>query len=123
MTSLYERLGGQEAVQQVVETFYRKVLVDPRVSAFFDDVDMDRQIVKQQAFLTMVFGGPTAYTGKDMRDGHRHLVARGLSDTHVDAVIEILGATLAEHGVSQSDIADVAGIADSVRDDVLNRTR
>jgi hemoglobin len=120
--SLFQRLGGQEAVERVVETFYRKVLTDARVSEFFDDVDMERQIAKQKAFLTMVFGGPAAYSGKDLREGHRHLVARGLDDSHVDAVIELLGAALAEHGVAGSDIADVAGIADSVRDAVLNRT-
>jgi hemoglobin len=119
--SLFKRLGGRDAVEQVVETFYRKVLRDERISRFFDDVDMDRQLVKQQAFLTMVLGGPAAYTGKDMRDGHKHLVARGLNDSHVDAVIELLGASLAEHGVAASDIADVAGIANSVRADVLNR--
>lgn len=121
MPSLFQRLGGESAVHEVVETFYRKVLMDARISEFFDDVEMDRQMLKQQAFLTMVFGGPSAYTGKDMRAGHKHLVARGLNDSHVDAVIEILGEALAEHGVAGSDIAEVAGIANSVRDDVLSR--
>lgn len=123
MESLFDRLGGHSAVEEVVETFYRKVLTDSRVSAFFDDVDMDRQIGKQRAFLTMVFGGPATYSGKDLRAGHEHLVARGLVDSHVDAVIELLGASLAEHGVTANDIAEVAGIANSVRDDVLNRSR
>jgi len=123
VTSLYERLGGQAAVEAVVETFYRKVLTDPRVSDYFEDVDMDRQITKQKAFLTMVFGGPVQYSGKDMREGHRHLVARGLNDSHVDAVVEILGSALAEHGVPAADIAEVAAIANSVRGEVLNRPK
>lgn len=121
MSSLFQRLGGQEAVDTVVETFYRKVLTDPRISEFFDDVDMDEQIVKQKAFLTMAFGGPVNYAGKDLREGHKHLVARGMSDRHVDAVVELLGRSLLEHGVSPTDVAEVAGIANSVRDDVLNR--
>ncbi len=121
MASLYLRLGGQSAVDAVTETFYRKVLTDARVSEFFDDVDMDRQIAKQTAFLTMVLGGPVVYTGKAMREGHAHLVARGLNDGHVDAVIELLGAALSEHGAGADDVAEVAAIANSVRDDVLNR--
>ena len=119
--SLYEQLGGEAAVNAAVDLFYRKVLTDDRVSHFFDDVDMDRQIAKQKGFLTMVFGGPVAYTGKDMRAGHAHLVQRGLNDSHVDAVIELLGQTLAELGVQQEAIAKVAAIAESVRGDVLNR--
>lgn len=119
--SLYERLGGEAAVNQAVDHFYRKVLSDERVNYFFDDIDMDKQIVKQKAFLTMVFGGPNHYTGKAMREGHRHLLKRGLNDTHVDVIIELLGKTLSEMGASDDDIKEVAAIANSVRDDVLGR--
>lgn len=101
--------------------FYGKVLADDRIRHFFDGVDMERQRAKQRGFLTMVTGGPNGYTGQNMRDGHRHLVAQGLDDSHVDAVIELLGATLKELGVSDADILGVATLANSVRDDVLDR--
>ncbi|MFD2096505.1 group 1 truncated hemoglobin [Corallincola platygyrae] len=117
--SLYERLGGEAAVDAAVDIFYRKVLMDDRISEYFDGIDMDAQAKKQKAFLTMVFGGPNKYTGKDMRTAHAGM--KGLSDIHVDAVVENLGATLKELGVPDSDIAEVAAIAESVRDDVLNR--
>lgn len=119
--SLFERLGGQNAVNTAVDIFYRKMLSDDRVNYFFDDVDMEKQIIKQKGFLTMVFGGPNNYTGKDMREGHRHLIKRGLNDTHVDIVIEHLGQTLTELGADTKDIQEVAAIANSVRDDVLDR--
>lgn len=119
--SLYEQLGGEPAVNAAVDIFYRKMLADDRVSRFFDDVDMDNQAAKQKAFLTMVFGGPSNYTGKDMYEGHKHLLKMGLDDSHVDAVIENLGTTLKELGVKDELITQVAGIANSVRDDVLGR--
>ena len=121
MASLYEELGGEAAVSAAVEIFYRKMLMDDRVSGFFDDVDMEKQIGKQKGFLTMVFGGPNHYTGKSMREGHRYLVARGLDDSHVDIVIGHLGDTLRELGVGEDKVAEVARIANSVRDDVLDR--
>lgn len=120
-TSLYQRLGGEPAVSAAVDIFYRKVLSDDRISHFFDDTDMDRQIAKQKAFLTMAFGGPNHYSGLDMKTGHAPLVARGLNDSHVDAVIELLGGTLAELGAAEADIQEVAAIANSVRDAVLGR--
>jgi hemoglobin len=119
--SLYEQLGGEAAVNAAVDIFYRKVLSDDRISHFFDDVDMEQQAAKQKAFLTMAFGGPHRYTGLDMRQGHAHLVKRGLNDSHVDAVIENLGTTLRELGVGEGLIAQVAAIAESTRDDVLGR--
>ena len=86
MATVYELIGGAGAMDAAVDVFYRKVLTDDRISEFFDGVDMERQAAKQKAFLTMVLGGPVAYTGKDMRAAHAHLVTRGLSDAHFDAV-------------------------------------
>ena len=121
MSSIYEQIGGEAAVEAAVDIFYRKMLLDDRVAAFFETVDMDRQRGKQKAFLTMVLGGPSAYTGKDMRAAHAPLVARGLNDVHVDIVIEHLGGTLKELGVSDEHIAAIAAVANSVRADVLGR--
>lgn len=121
MTPLFERLGGRPAVDVVVETFYRKVLADDRIRRFFDDVDMPRQIQKQKMFLTMAFGGPAHYSGRSLRHAHAPLVARGLNDTHFDAVVEQLGTSLKEHGVTSDLISEVVAIAESVRSDVLGR--
>ena len=119
--SLYEKLGGEAAVDAAVDIFYRKVLADDRINQFFEGVDMDKQAAKQKAFLTFAFGGPNNYSGKDMRDGHAHLVQRGLDDSHFDAVMENLGATLKELNVPDELIAEAAAIAESTRNDILGR--
>lgn len=117
--SLYEQIGGQAAVDAAVEVFYRKVLSDDRISHFFDDVDLDGQMAKQKAFLTMAFGGPANYSGKDLRTGHAHLVKRGLNGDHFNAVAENLFATLQELKVPQPLIDQVMAIAGGARADVL----
>jgi len=117
--SLYEQLGGAAAVDAAVDIFYRKVLMDPKISAYFESVDMDAQRAKQKSFLTMVFGGPTAYTGRDMRTAHAALVKRGLNGSHFDAVAGHLQATLEQLGVAQPLIAQVMALAGSTRNDVL----
>lgn len=119
--SLYKRIGGEAAVNAAVDLFYRKVLNDYRINRFFDSTDMDKQIAKQKAFFTMAFGGPNNYTGQDMRNAHAHLVKMGLDDSHFDAVMEHLGATLVELNVPANLIAEAAAIAESARKDVLGR--
>ncbi len=118
MSSLFDRLGGNAAVDAAVDIFYAKVLADDRINQFFTSVDMETQAAKQKAFLTMAFGGPNSYSGLDMREGHKHM---NLNEGHFTAVVENLAATLKEMGVSDADISEVAAIADSVKDDVLNR--
>jgi hemoglobin len=119
--SLFEQLGGEGAVNAAVDIFYRKVLNDDRINRFFEGVDMDTQAAKQKAFLTFAFGGPNNYTGLDMRRGHARLVEQGLDDSHFDAVVEDLAATLTELGVPDDLIGQVAAIAESVRNDVLGK--
>ena len=119
--SLYDKIGGEAAVNAAVDIFYRKVLSDDRISHWFEGVDMDKQAAKQKSFLTLAFGGPNNYTGEDMRKGHAHLVERGLNDGDFDAVIENLGATLTELNVPEELIAEAAAIAESTRNDVLGR--
>jgi hemoglobin len=121
MSSLYEKIGGEGAVNAAVDIFYRKVLKDDRIKRFFDGVDMTKQAAKQKAFLTMAFGGPHNYSGADMRKGHAHLVAKGLNDSHFDAVMENLGATLKELNVPADLIGQAAAIAESTRKDVLGK--
>ena len=119
-TSLYEKIGGEAAVDAAVDVFYRKVLADPQISHFFDDVDMDAQRGKQKAFLAMAFGGPNNYTGKDLRSAHAPLVERGLNESHFGAVAGHLQSTLDELGVPADLAQEVMTIAASTHDDVLN---
>lgn len=56
-----------------------------------------------------------------MREGHKHVVARGLNGTHVDIVIQHLSSTLKELGAADADIAEVTAIAEGARKDVLNQ--
>ena len=116
--SVYEKIGGEAAVNAAVDIFYRKVLADDSISAFFDTTDMEAQHVKQKAFLTMAFGGPNSYTGKDMREAHKHM---SLTEEHFGAVAAALVATLEELTVPQEHIDEIVAIALSVKDDVLNK--
>ncbi|MCP5013665.1 MAG: group 1 truncated hemoglobin [Ketobacter sp.] len=122
MSTLYDKIGGEAAVDAAVGLFYDKVLADERIKHFFEGLDMERQHRMQKGFLTFAFGGPNNYSGKGMAAAHRKLVdEKGLDDSHFDAVIEDLGATLVELGVPDELIAEAAGIAESVRDAVLGR--
>ena len=56
-----------------------------------------------------------------MRKGHAHLVSKGLNDSHFDAVIENMAATLKELKVPDHLIGQAAAIAESTRNDVLGK--
>ena len=120
-TSLYERIGGEATVIAAVDLFYQKVLSDCRIKDFFEGIHMGRQVKKQKAFLTYVFGGPNKYTGRSLRDAHAKLVEKGLNDSHFDAVIENLGSTLKELGVADNLIDEAAKIAEGTRNDVFGK--
>ncbi len=122
MSTLYERIGGEPAINAAVDLFYDKVLADERIKHFFTNTDMARQRAHQKMFLSYAFGGMDGYSGKNMREGHAHMVEKlGLNDNHFDAVMDNLGAALKELKVPDELIGEAAAIAESVRSDVLNK--
>ncbi|MBE9144665.1 group I truncated hemoglobin [Planktothrix mougeotii] len=123
MSTLYEKLGGAEAVKLAVDNFYDRVLQDDRIKHFFDGMDMVKQKSHQRAFLTYAFGGAPQYDGRAMREAHKHLVEeQGLRGEHFDAIAENLELTLQELGIAEELIAEVMSVAGAPqhRSDVLN---
>lgn len=114
--NLFDRIGGMDAVDAAVDIFYEKVLADTTIKDFFTNTDMNRQRGKQKAFLAYAFGAPMAYTGKKMRDAHKHM---SLTEAHFNAVAGHLSATLKELNVPQNYIDEVMAIAGSTKNDVL----
>jgi hemoglobin len=119
--SLYEQLGGEKMVDKTVTIFYRKVLADPLLRPFFEGMDMTRLEAMQRAFLITVFGGPNAYSGRDMSRAHTRLVQRGMSDVHFDAVVRHLDTTLEEQGVNKTLRDWARALTESMRKDILGR--
>jgi truncated hemoglobin YjbI/quinol monooxygenase YgiN len=73
--TLYDWMGGGEALERLTEAFYREVLKDELLIPLF--AGMDPQHPRHVAlWLGEVFGGPSAYT--DYQGGYRHMVSRHL---------------------------------------------
>src|ERR1700727_910363 len=105
--SLYEQIGGHDALEVLVEDFYCRVLDDDHLSSFYAGSDMKRVKAKQVEFLSAVLGGPGPYTGLPIKHAHEGggitmhhfaMVAAHLADSlcaaglHPDTITEILGA-------------------------------
>lgn len=116
MSNLFDRIGGDAAVNAAVDVFYKKVLSDDSISHFFATTDMDAQREKQKKFLTVAFGGPNDYSGQDMRAAHANL---DIGEAHFGAVAGHLQATLEELGVPAAEVGEAMAIAASTHDDVL----
>ncbi len=124
MTTLFEKIGGAEAVDLAVDKFYARVLADDRVKQFFVNTDMEKQRAHQKAFLTYAFGGSGQYNGRYMREAHKEMVEKqGLAGEHFDAIAEDLLLTLEDMGVSEELRAEVAAVAAAPqhKKDVLNQ--
>jgi hemoglobin len=115
-TTLYEQLGGQPAIEQIVDNFYKRVLADETVRHFFAQTDMEKQRRHQAAFISYALGGPNQYTGRSMEKAHAGL---NLQPEHFDAIVKDLSAALASHNVSQEDINQVISRIATLKEAVL----
>lgn len=115
--TLFERIGGKEAVDAAVDIFYNFMLSDERTKHFFDKTDMAKQRQRQKEFLTMVMGGSNEYGGKDMKAAHEKFK---IGQLEFDATWENLQKALVKLNVPENLINELKEIFYSVKDDVIN---
>jgi len=99
--SLYNRIGGNATLQQLVDSFYDQVFAHPLIGRLFKtDKELIRE--KQRLFLTQFLGGPQLYSE---RYGHPKMRARHLPHpiTHEDAYawLECMAHAVNSLGISE----------------------
>lgn len=103
---IYDRIGGHEAIEVVVEDFYVRVLADDQLSGFFTGTNMNRLKGKQVEFFAAALGGPEPYTGVPMKQVHR---GRGITMHHFGLVAGHLADALATAGVPSETVTEILG--------------
>ena len=69
-SALYERIGGQAAVGELIDDFYERVLTDPKLAPFFTDSSMSHLRTMQREFFAAALGGPIRYSGPSLAEIH-----------------------------------------------------
>jgi hemoglobin len=118
MSTIYEQIGGQEALIAVVDDFYVRVLADPELAGFFSGANMSRLKGKQVEFFSSALGGPDPYTGLSMKDVHR---GRGIRQAHFDLVAKHLIDSLDGAGVPAETVDTIIGAIAPLADDIVSR--
>jgi hemoglobin len=116
--SLYDEIGGRDAVEAVVSDFYDAVLTDERILDYFEDQDMTELRAHQIQFISSVTGGPVEYTGEDMREAHAHL---DLNESDFQAVAEHLESALRSNGVADANVETIMSRVADLKAPVLNQ--
>lgn len=104
--TIYDRIGGHEAIEVVVEDFYVRVLADDQLSGFFTGTNMNRLKGKQVEFFASALGGPEPYTGAPMKQVHQ---GRGITMQHFNLVAGHLSDALAAAGVPSETVTEIIG--------------
>jgi len=104
--TIYEAIGGDSALEAVVDDFYGRVLADPELAGFFAGTNMTRLKGRQVEFFAAALGGPVPYSGASMRDAHR---GRAIGQRHFDLVAGHLVASLTAAGVPDRTVAQIVG--------------
>jgi hemoglobin len=116
MASLYERLGGLDAITGVVESFSARCAGDDRINGKFARTDIPRLRKMLVDQVCEAAGGPCSYTGRDMRDAHEGM---GVTAGEFDALVEDLVATLDEFTVSKTEQEELLGLLGPMRRDIV----
>ncbi|MEU6561955.1 group I truncated hemoglobin [Nocardia nova] len=115
--SIYEQIGGHEALETVVEDFYVRVLADEDLAGFFTGTNMSRLKGKQVEFFAAALGGPEPYTGAPMKQVHQ---GRGITMHHFNLVAGHLTDSLKDAGVPEGTVGDIIGAIAPLAPDIAS---
>lgn len=94
--TLYDHVGGDDAIAAAVDGFYERLLADPVTAPWFAGVDLSQLKAHERAFLAVGLGGPELYTGRSMRNAHAGL---GITDQVFTITLAHLADALRALGV------------------------
>ena len=119
--SLYQRLGGYDALAGVTDDFIGRLATDPQLKHFFaghnkEGLTRIRQHVID--FLCVATGGPCSYTGQDMKTAHTGL---GITEDDWNVSVKHLVATLDKFKVPDKEKGEVLAAISSLKGDIVGR--
>lgn len=119
--SLYQRLGGYEAISAVVNDFAGKLFTDPKVGAFFKGMGDDTKqsfIQKNINLVCNVTGGPCKVLSRPAKTVHTGL---GITEADFNVVANHLVDTLDAFKVPAPEKQELLAIIDSLKPDIVER--
>jgi len=119
--SLYQRLGGYDAIAAVTDEFLERLMGDPTLGGYWaghsdDTKRKERQLIVD--FFCEATGGPTFYTGRDMKTSHQGLA---ISENEYDILMTHCVATLDKFEVPEREKNEVCSFLDSLRGQIIER--
>jgi len=116
--SLYDRLGGKDAIGAVVDEMLARVAADTRINARFANADLPKlrnHLVDQICEAT---GGPCKYTGMDMKTAHKGMMVSG---EEFDALVEDLKGALDKYKVGAQEQSELIAALGGMKPDIVNQ--
>ena len=116
--SLYERLGGKDAITAVVGSFVTRLAADARINARFANSDIPhlKQMLVEQ--ICSATGGPEKYTGKDMKTTHAGM---NITEDEFNALVEDLKGALDEFKVGADEQKQLLGALGGMKGDIVGQ--
>jgi len=119
--SLYDRLGGYNALALVVDDFIVRLVTDKQFDKFFVGHSTDSKKHIRQHILDQfcaATGGPCVYTGRDMKMSHSGL---GITNADWDAAAKHLVASLDKYKVPEKEKSEVLAFVTTLKKDIVEK--
>jgi hemoglobin len=120
--TLWDRLGGEGGVRNIVDEFILQAGPDPKVNMSrngkFKLDEKNVAVIKKQlvAFISSISGGPISYEGRNMKEAHKGMA---ITNAEYDAAVGHFKGAMDRHGIKPADVKAVLSAVESLRKDII----
>lgn len=109
---MWQALGEGKRLNEILNDFYDKVLVDPLLAPFFKGVTKGHIVGKQYAFLNQIFTGKDCYFGDRPRNAHHWMI---ISDSLFDHREKLFADSCIKCGLKEPFLSQLLDFDESYR--------
>ena len=113
--TLFERVGGEQTIRELIHAFYDRVVADPELKPFFKNTSMGKLRRMQREFFSAALDGPITYSGRPLSYVHH---GRGITKHHFSLYVGHLIHTLQGCALKEQDVQDIISRISTYADEI-----
>ncbi|EGR31380.1 protozoan cyanobacterial globin family protein, putative [Ichthyophthirius multifiliis] len=117
--SLYDRVGGEQGIQKSINAYFDKIMNIKEIRPYYSKVDLEKTKDLYIQYISLVFGGPKKYLGKQMKQCHQ---SYNIPDKLFNYCVAQIQQCFKENGVETNNLNEIGRLLECLKYEIPKKS-